>query len=245
MNNILLDVSYIISIIIEVVLPFVLGFFIWKKYRVSWSIFFLGMVFFLISLTRLPLNNYINSLILDNFVGDTAVMLAGLFMSLTAGLFEEGVRIIVFGLIIKQKNYQKGIMYGIGHGGGESAILVGMSLLASFLAYKFFPGSLPGSTLAQLTNIDWYMPLIGALERIFAIFIQISLSVLVINAFIRRKKYFILIAISYHVLVDFVSVYTNYIYGVITAEILILIFAVISIIIIYVLKPKKEKQTTG
>jgi uncharacterized membrane protein YhfC len=238
----LLDISYIISILIEIILPVVLAIFIWKKYRVSWAIFFLGMAFFLISLVRIPLNNLINSIILKYFLGDIAVFLSYLFASITAGLFEEGVRIIALGAVIRKKSFEKGIMYGLGHGGGgESMIFVGLSVLVSFLSYKLFPEFLPAYTITQIANIEWYMPLIGALERIFAISIQISLSVLIITAFIKRRYYLILIAVFYHILVDFVSVYIIYKYGFIPAEIMVFIFAVISAVIIFILRPKREK----
>lgn len=240
----LLDISYVISIVLDIIIPVILAIFIWKKYKVSWAIFFLGIIFFLASLIRIPLNSFVNLIILDNFIGDSAFLLAGLFASVTAGLFEEGVRIIALGAIIKQKSFEKGVMYGIGHGGGgESMIFVGISVLVSFLSYKFFPDILPPSILTQLTSIDWYLPLLGAMERIFAIAIQISLSVLIVSAFIKRKYYLISIAIFYHISVDFVSVYVNYKYGVFPAEVVVFIFAAISILIIYLLRPKREKTS--
>lgn len=241
MDKILLDISYIISILIEIGLPLLIAIFMWKKYKVSWSIFFLGMAFFIVSLIRIPLNNLFASFITVNFIGDLAIIITGLFASITAGLFEEGVRALAFGTIIKKRDYETGIMYGIGHGGGgESMIFVGISVLFSFLAYRFFPDILPGMITAQLENISWYMPLVGAMERIFAISIQISLSLLVINAFIKRKYYFILLAVVYHVIIDFVSVYINYKYGLLLTEILVFVFAVISLFIIYILKPGKK-----
>ncbi len=236
-----MNISYIIAIIIEIGLPLLLAIYFWKKYRVSWAIFFLGMALFLLSLLRIPLNNLLNSVISLNFRGDLAVILTALILSFTAGLFEEGVRVLAFGAIIKQRSYEKGIMYGIGHGGGgESMIFVGVTVLINFIIYKFFPHILPYNIISQFENIAWYLPMIGALERIFAIIIQISLSVLVIYAFIKRKYYFILIAIFYHMLIDFVAVYINYKYGIFLTEISVFIFAVISIILIYILKPKKD-----
>jgi len=240
MNNTLLDISYIISIIVEVGVPIILAVYIWRKYRISWAIFFLGIAFFLLSLVRIPLNNLLNSIISSNFRGDLAIILIGLFASFTAGLFEEGVRVIAIGAIIKQRSYEKGIMYGIGHGGGgESMIFVGMSVLFSFLAYKFFPDVIPVNLLSQLAGIDWYMPLVGALERIFAVTIQISFSVLVMYAFMKRKYYLILAAIFYHMIVDFTAVYINYKFGILLTEILVFVFAVISLTVIFILKPKK------
>ncbi|MEA2016513.1 MAG: YhfC family glutamic-type intramembrane protease [Actinomycetota bacterium] len=240
MDNILLDFSYIAAVVIEIGLPLFLAIYMWKKYRVSWAIFFLGMLLFLISLIRLPLNNIISSFILKYFVGDLAIALIYLSASFTAGLFEEGVRVLAFGAIIRKRNFKKGIMYGIGHGGGgESMIFVGFLVLINFIAYRFFPEIIPSYFAGEIYDINWYIPLIGAMERIFAIVIQISLSVMVVSAFIRRKYYLITAAVFYHMLVDFISVYAGYMYGIMVSETLVFIFAVISAFIIYILRPCK------
>lgn len=240
MNNILTTTSYIIAIIIEIGLPVILAVYLWKKYGVSWAIFFLGMALFLISLIRVPLNNYISSIIFFNLSGELAYITVFLFASVTAGVFEEGVRVLAFGAIIKQRSYEKGLMYGTGHGGGgESMIFVGITVLSNFLVFKFFPHLLPASVLEQYENMEWYLPMVGAMERIFAIIIQISLSVLVVQAFLKRKYYYIIIAVIYHVLVDFVAAYVNFKYGILPSEIIVFIFAIISIAIIFLIKPKK------
>ncbi|HEY4663140.1 MAG TPA: YhfC family glutamic-type intramembrane protease [Candidatus Humimicrobiaceae bacterium] len=242
MEDMLVNISYIISIVIEIGIPVILAFYMWKKYRISWAIFFLGMLLFLVSLSRIPLNNVFSSYVTLKFSGDMALILAGLFVSLTAGIFEEGVRVLAFGLIIKSRSYEKAVMYGIGHGGGgESMIFVGISVLVSFIIYRLFPGILPAGLLPQIAGAEWYLPLIGALERILAIAIQISLSVLVMHAFLKRKYYFILIAILYHMTVDFISIYINYKFGIFLTEIMIFIFAGISIALIYFLRPGKRE----
>ncbi len=63
----LLDISYIISFLINMGLPITLAVLVWKKFKVSWAIFFLGMALFLVSLVRIPLNGYVTSLIRQNF----------------------------------------------------------------------------------------------------------------------------------------------------------------------------------
>jgi len=240
-NNVILrDFSYIVSIIIEIGLPLILAFIIWKKFKVSWAIFFLGMALFLASLIRIPLNNYITSLIRFNFHGENFIIMSALFVSLTAGLFEEGVRILAIGVIIKPRNFNKSIMYGIGHGGGgESMIFVGITSLINYILFRFFPNILPGYTISQFQDISWYLPLVGSMERIFAITIQVSLSVLIMYAFLKRKYYFIAITIIYHFLIDFIAVYAGYKFGIMITEIIIFIFAGISVAIIFLLKPKK------
>jgi uncharacterized membrane protein YhfC len=62
------DMAYIIAIAIEILLPIILAIIIWKKFKVSWAIFFLGMVLFLVSLARSPLNNYLGSLFQASFI---------------------------------------------------------------------------------------------------------------------------------------------------------------------------------
>jgi len=53
------DVAYIAATAIEILLPIILAIIIWKKFKVSWAIFFLGIVLFLASLIRTPLNSYL------------------------------------------------------------------------------------------------------------------------------------------------------------------------------------------
>ena len=45
------DMAYIIAIAIEILLPIILAIILWKKFKVSWAIFFLGMVLFLAKIT--------------------------------------------------------------------------------------------------------------------------------------------------------------------------------------------------
>jgi len=241
-DDILINISYIVSIAIEIGVPVILAFYMWKKYKVSWALFFLGILLFLVSLCRIPLNNIFSLYIGRNFTGVMALMLAGLFASFTAGIFEEGVRALAFGFIIKSRSYEKAVMYGIGHGGGgESMIFVGISVLVNFIIYRLFPGILPADLLQQVADIAWYLPLVGALERILTIAIQISLSVLVMYAFLKRKYYFILVSILYHMIIDFVAIYINYRFGIFLSEVMLFIFAGISIAIIYILRPRKSE----
>ena len=230
MQDILKDVSFIIAILIEIGLPVAIAIIIWRKCKTSWAIFFLGMALFIGSLIRLPLNDYLAGIIRPYFMGRNLLMLSILIPSFTAGLFEESARALAFGAIIKKRSYENSLMYGIGHGGGgESMIFVGFQVLISFILYRFAPHLLPPSALNQYHNMLWYLPLIGAFERIIAISLHISLSVLVMHAFIRRRYYFIVIAILFHTLFNFVAVYLMQIQGILISEISLLIFALLAI----------------
>ncbi|MHB8277205.1 MAG: YhfC family glutamic-type intramembrane protease [Candidatus Humimicrobiaceae bacterium] len=238
------DLAYIGTIAIEILLPIILAIIIWKKFKVSWAIFFLGMLLFLASLIRTPLNNYLSGLLQSNVHGDIFYISFGIIAGLTAGLFEEGARTLAFGVIIKPRVYQKGIMYGIGHGGGgESMIFVGLPTIANYIIYKFFPSILPVNLVEEIKSSIWYLPFIGALERVLGISIQIAFSVLIMYAFISKKYYIIPLTIIFHAAVDFTAFYLNYKFGIWFAEISIFVFAIIGLAIIVLLRPRKYKHS--
>ena len=237
------DISYIIAIIIEIGLPIALAIIFRKKFKVSWAIFFIGMALFIVSLIRIPLNSYAAGLFRYYFMGTNLLLISILFPSFTAALFEEGFRSLGIGLIIRGKSYEKGLMYGAGHGGGgESMLFVGVSLLANFLIYKLFP-SMPGADIlkSQFESVSWFIPLVGAGERILTIIVQIAFSVLIMHAFLYKKYYFIVYAFMAHIFIDFAAVYINLKYGILWAEISIFVFAAIAFAVILLLKPKKTK----
>ena len=237
------DIAYIVTAAIEILLPIILAIIIWKKFKVSWAIFFLGMVLFLASLIRTPLNTYLGGLLQSNFRGEVFYILFGAMAGLTAGIFEEGVRVLALGTVIKPRDYYKGVMYGIGHGGGgEAMVFIGFSTLANFIIYKFFPNILPVNILPQIQAIAWWLPLVGAMERILAIAIQIAFSVLIMYTFMSKKYYIIAVTIILHTVVDFAAFYINYKFGMWYSELSVFIFAVIGIVIIVLLRPKNYKH---
>jgi uncharacterized membrane protein YhfC len=129
-------------------------------------------------------------------------------------------------------------MYGMGHGGGgESMVFVGFSVLANYIVFRFFPFIIPQEGLRAIEQVTWYMPMVGALERIFAIAIQVSLSVLIMYAFLNKRYYFIAIAFFYHMLIDFIAVYFAARFTIFITEILVFLFAAVSIVIIFLLRP--------
>jgi len=153
-------------------------------------------------------------------------------------------RVLGIGYIIKKKNFYKGLMYGVGHGGGgEAMVFVGLSLAVNYIIFRFFPDILPELALTQFLAMPWYMPLIGAMERIFAISIQISLSVLVMYAFMNKKYYLIAVAVIYHAVVNFVAVYLNHFFGIIASEASVFIFALCSLLFTILIGKIEKKRT--
>jgi len=241
---VLRDISFIIAIILEIGLPIALAIIFRKKFKVSWAIFFIGLALFIVSLIRIPLNSYVSGMLRYYFMGTNLVLVSILFPSFTAALFEEGFRTLGIGIIIRNKSYEKGLMYGAGHGGGESMILVGMTLLVNFIFYKFVPniGGMDLQSLrTQFEAVSWFMPLVGAGERLLTIIIQIAFSIIIMHAFLNKKYYFIVYAFIAHIIIDFVAVYLNFRFGILWAEISVVIFAAAALAAILLLKPKKSQ----
>ncbi|MGM0365922.1 MAG: YhfC family glutamic-type intramembrane protease [Actinomycetota bacterium] len=238
----LFDLASILAIIIEIGLPLALAVFVWKRYKVSWALFLLAMALFLVSLVRIPLNNWVSSAIRPDLGAESYVIFTALFASFTAALFEEGARVIGLGYIVRAKSFHKGLMYGIGHGGGgEAMVLIGFTGLANYIVFRFMPHLVPQAE-EIFSGIAWYMPLVGAMERVFAIAVQIFLSILIIQAFIQKRYYYIAIAFIFHLLLDFAAVYLNYRFSLLVAEIAIFVFAAAAAIFIIFMQPKKADR---
>lgn len=119
---------------------------------------------------------------------------------LSPGIFEETARFVFFYIlvnIIKNLSKRTSISYGIGHGGCESILLAGFPFLLSLIKYiKGNENNLPNIILCLLSS----------LERISAIAIHISLSVVVFKGVLDKKIWYYLSAIFLHDGVDTLAV---------------------------------------
>jgi uncharacterized membrane protein YhfC len=139
-----------------------------------------------------------------------------IFAAFTAGLFEEGGRWLAFRFAIQpaQRHWRTALMLGAGHGGLES---IGIGLLAltglvGYLAITLLPAEMFGSYAAQVEQghkqfaaLRGWEPLLGAWERLGALAIQVALAVLVLQAFLRGRRWW-WYALAAHTIVDFMTV---------------------------------------
>ena len=221
----IIAISYIISGFIEVVLPLILGFYLIKRFQTSWKIWFIGAFMFLVSLIRFPLNNYLTHLIISNTISSLSYWLIIIIPSFTAGLFEETARYIGIKQLIKNDSYKTGITYGAGHGGIESIFIVGLNVFVIGILLLFRPEILTETQQHSILSNPWYFPLIGAYERIMAMVIQISLTIMVVEAIKLKKIQYLLFAIIIHTAVNYLSI-SALSYSVIYAEMVVTGFAI-------------------
>lgn len=151
------------------------------------------------------------------------IWLYALYGGIMAGLFEETGRFLAFKTVLRKKrqNDSNALMYGAGHGGLESAFLLGITMINNIIwsvlinsgNTEVLTGALSGDMLKQaeeaiggLLATHSYEFLLGSVERIFAVVLQIALSVLVWFAAKYRKSLWLYpAAILIHFAVDGVT----------------------------------------
>jgi len=251
----------IVSAIISIGLPIALFVVSYKKYNAKILPLIFGMAGFIIF--ALLLEQSIHSIILGNFpLKDIplAYILYGAFM---AGIFEETARFISFKILKKKfTGVETALSYGIGHGGTEAIIIVGLSLINAVIFsitlnagnVETITGKLQGEALEQinnqiilLTTMPSYTFLFSGFERIFAICMQMSCSVIVFYSVYGTKKLWLYpLAILLHAIIDIPAVAMQV--GLIKSMILVEIIAFLSAITLIIIAKythEKLKQSTS
>jgi uncharacterized membrane protein YhfC len=106
------------------------------------------------------------------------------------------------------------VQFGLGHGGIE-AILVGVAAavaLVAMIVLRAVPAAklgLTGDAAAQVgdaTNAfwstDWYKPIVGGMERVFAVTAHVAMSVMVMRAVVRGRLGWLAAAVACHAALD-------------------------------------------
>lgn len=185
-------IAYGFTLLVSLLLPLFISIYLIIRSKLYFKPIIVGVLTFLIFqvFTRI----YILQVILPTqvwyilFTYEYPIVYAFL-LSLTAGLFEEIGRYIMMKYILRKMDIKKALAFGLGHGGIEAILFVGIALV--------------------LTNpmlIDSQQLLMSGLERFSAIIFHLGFSVLVYQMIFKSKKFNLLYAISLHTLVNFVSV---------------------------------------
>jgi len=210
----------IVSTVFVIVCPFIFGVIAHRRLAVGWKYFWFGSLVFLAFqlLTRLPLVIVLQSTVLAPLLG-TSTAFAWVWLTvlaLTAGLFEEVGRYLGFRLFLRRepKTWAKAVMFGLGHEGLESLVLVGGVQLLTLLSLALFSTvNINGMSAVQrqaalqlFTTIRaqpvWF-PLLSAWERFWSFPLQVMLSVIVLQVFRWQNVRWLFLAILLHALIDF------------------------------------------
>lgn len=168
-------------------------------------------------LTRIPLMTVVVPQLPEPISG---FLLSGPVASYTAGLFEETGRLVVMLLLLKAfHRWIDGVSFGLGHGGIEAVLLVGMATVNNLVLavtinagqWETIAAALPPEQAAQihaaLVDTAPWMFLLAGVERLAAISLHIACSLLVLAGIVLgRKLLFWLAAVLAHGTFNLVAV---------------------------------------
>jgi len=256
--NTALIIAFILAILIEITLPFLLIYYLVKKFKVSWRLAGWGaMIFIIVQILHIGFLFIINEpmrSLLSQLPKSELTVINAIILGLLAGLFEEIGRYLSFKKIIKEaRTWKDGLMFGAGWGGFESVaigVLVIFSLINVIVMQTVDTESLNATgqltqeqlkqfeqAKEQIKALNWYDPFFGAMERVFAITLHLALTLIVLQCFIQKRKIFLLIAILFHSLTDSLAVMMlGFKYSVPVIEGTLFIVALISLWVIFKLR---------
>lgn len=217
MVNSLSIIFMVISVLICILMPVILVIYFYKRHKASLLAVLIGALVFVVSqlLIRIPLLSVLGKLQWYQDMSSNIYLIA-LFLGLTAGLFEEIGRYFAMKLFMKKTlSWKNAVAFGIGHGGIEAIVLVGLTLV-NYIVMSFMINSgafdamvaatLPAEVAAQIRSMLIDTPVInflaGGYERMMTMVIQIAFSVMVLYSVKFRKPLYLILAILLHAVVD-------------------------------------------
>ncbi len=220
----MLYLLYPLNALLMLLSPIALGVVLARKARAPWNLFGIGAATFIGSqIVHLPLNAGLTEAFRWLWPLPTPkpwhIPFNAAVLGLTAGVCEEMARYVGYRFVARSaRAYRDALMLGAGHGGIEAIIL---GLLTGYTFIRLVSVQYTGLDVLGLSGPDldlarqqvsayWsspaYLAVLGAVERFFALSLHVSLSVLVLQVFVRRQWRWLWAAIGYHALADAATV---------------------------------------
>ena len=200
-------VFMILDMLLGFAVPVCLAWWMIKKYKVRLSTILIGAATFIVF--ALVLEALVHKIVLGGSLGATIqgkTLYYALYGGLMAGLFEETGRFLSMKFLMKKEptTVLPGLAYGAGHGGVEMLIVFGISMISNLvMSVMINAGQLETivsqtpaeaqeqvrAAAAQLAELRAGGLLLGLWERISALILHFSLSVLVWAAVRKGGKW--------------------------------------------------------
>jgi uncharacterized membrane protein YhfC len=248
-----MEIALALEVILVIGLPIALWFLLRRRPGVTWGLIAAGALAFAASqVARLPLDALTGWLVGESglwpFAPESAADLAAktVYLGLAAGLCEELARYLILRHWRKEaRSWEQGVAFGAGHGGLEAVIvgllvLVGLASMIALRTTDLNTLDLTEEALSELQNqmetywsMPWYLPLLGALERVFGMTIQIGLSLMVVESLRRENPGWLIAAVLTHAIIDGVAAWAIQAgWPPLAIEGLVLVFAVGALVLI-------------
>lgn len=231
----MVNTSTLIAVIITFLITSILPLVVWVIYGLknkgkgAFTAWLLGAAGFFIMqvIIRVPILNMLSLTAgFQSFVAKHYVLYC-LVVAFTAGLFELIGRYVVAKIMAKNLTYEKGFATGLGHGGIEAMIIIGMTYLNNLLYIGMINSGTFDGIVEQtaalgvdttslvavkdaLINTNSAVFLLAGYERILTMILHVALSLMVCY-FVSKKQDLkgILICLACHWMVDFIAPLVN------------------------------------
>ena len=218
-------ISVLINLALSIGLPLGLAFLLIIKDKKRTKPILLGVITFLVFqvFTRIPLLQLVlaNQVWYILFSYEQPILYLFL-LSLSAGLFEEIGRFLIMKRWLNKGSFMDVFSFGIGHGGIEAILVVGLGVL-----------------LSDVSSVDDFSLIMGGVERVFAMCMHVAFSFLVYTQVSKHQKYGLAFSILAHTLVNFIAVYLMSLgLSILIVELSLFIMAILAVV--YVLRERKR-----
>lgn len=217
-------IACVVTLLISLVLPvgILIGYAVKNKKKGIVSAWLLGAAGFFVTqiLIRLPILTILQG---QSWFGDFAqknLFLYAFSLAFTAGLFELAGRFGVAKLMRRNLNWKRSLAAGLGHGGIEAMLLIGMTYVNNLIYIAMINSGYFDYLIAQtaglgvdisqlelirsqLVGMHPVMFLLAGLERILAMTAHVAMSVLVCYGIANHKTGIcVLLCLGIHTFID-------------------------------------------
>ena len=204
-----------VTALVSLILPIALSAYLCVSKKLDWRPLLTGLSVFSATqgFFRMPLLNAFSE---TKLYAGLPLWVLGVILALSAALLENWGRYLGARFFAKGcSSYRDGVAYGLGHGGVEAFIVMGMNSFNNlYLALSVnsgrFEEMVASATPEQaaavrsvLTETPAVEFLLGGVERVMVMIIQIALSIVVFYAIRTGRKSYVWAAVGAHFLVDF------------------------------------------
>ena len=211
-----LVLGFLAAIALETLAPIAAGFWAESRLDTPWRLFTCGALVFAVAQLglRIPLVNWLaRRLALSASASVSAVSWWPLFLAGSASLADQTGRYLGYRLLFRnfRRNWNNAVMYGLGYGGLESIFLVGLPSMVALANVVALPGLDPFSlglspqearelyqAKREIASLRFWMPLQTGVESLSMLALQVSLSVLVAQVFLRSSWRWMIYALLLH-----------------------------------------------
>jgi uncharacterized membrane protein YhfC len=247
--------------LLMVAIPCLVALFILRRRGGGFRPIWIGVAGFVLSqVGHIPFNRFLLLPGLERWGIDLSaragsdLVVLGLAVGLSAGIFEELVRYLAFRFWLKDEG---GAVlpwkYGVGHGGIEAVLtgvlalyaLVQVAALSGEGVLVDFPADQAGLIRSQVEAywaLPWYQSLLGAWERISALGFHLGASVFVYKSYREKKPLWFLVALLGHAALNAFAVIAAVKMDLVLLELLLFIFAIGWVFWAWFVRPEEEKK---